>query len=339
MGGKISMVWVLCACIFTEALFFSPVQSKAEANVDKVYKIKYSTVLNEASTWYQMGLMLAEKMDKETNGRIKITCYANEQLSGGNQQKGCEMLMNGSTELDMRSAMIWAVMNERLGVWTLPFFYESYDVVDSLTSGAGGKAYAEVLDNIGVKLLGYGETGMRQIITNKPLRTFEDIKGMKIRVPSVTLNIESLKAFGANPLAMNWSEAYTGLQQGTVDGMETPTQMIIDNSLYEVCKYIYMCNWTYDPGVLTINRDFYNSLPEDLREIFDRVARECILWQKDYQRKQNIEAVSILEKEYNCELYTPTREERQKFIDASQGVIANFEKKVGKRYLDLFRVK
>jgi C4-dicarboxylate transporter DctM subunit len=304
---------------------------------EKVYKIKFSTVLNERSTWYQLGLRLAENMEKETNGRITVTCFANEQLSGGNQQKGCEMLMNGSTEIDVRSSMIWSVVDNRLGVWAIPFFYKSLDDADGIIAGEGGKAYAKVMEEKGIKLIAFGEDGMRQIVTNKPLKSLNDIKGMKIRVGSIPLYIDGLKALGANPLAMNWSEMYTGLQTGTVDGMESPTQVLIDNTVYEVCKYIYYCDWNYDPAVLTVNLKFYQSLPDDLREIFERVCKEAVQWQKDYLRQLNVEAIPRLEKEFGCIFEYATPEERQKFIEAVQPVVDAYEKLVGKEYVNLFR--
>lgn len=303
-----------------------------------VYNFKFECVLNEASYWYQMGVKMAEMLDERSDGRLKMEVYANAQLAGGNQQKGLENVINNVVQVDCRSSMLWQVMDDKLGIWAIPFFYDSSEqIIDELQYAEGGQAYAAEFENLGLKMIGLVEYGPRPIATNKPLTSFDDIQGMRIRVASVPLHLDSLKAIGADPMAMNWSEMYTGLQQGTVDGMEAPYQVMIDNTVYDVCKYYYDCGWVMDPGVVTVNAEFYNSLPDDLRQIFDEVFKECQAWNIEETRAANDSAKTRLVDEFGCTINPMADEDKAKFEEAVQPVIDAYEASVGKEYLDLFR--
>ena len=303
----------------------------------QVYNIKFECVLNEASRWYQMGQKMAEMLDERTNGRIKLECYANAQLAGGNQQKGMENLLNNVVQIDCRSSMLWQVFDDKLGVWAIPYFYDSTEtILDDLQYADAGKAYGETFEQYGAHLMGLVEYGPRLIATNKPLTSIDDIKGMKIRVASVALHLDGLTAVGANPMAMNWSEMYTGLQQGTVDGMEAPAQVLVDNTIPDVCKYMFDCGWVMDPGVVTVNSEFYNSLPDDLRQIFDEVFKECQEWNIKETRADNEQALKDLSDKYGCVVTKQTADDRAKFVEAMQPVFDKYEQSVGTEYFDLF---
>ena len=316
----------------------APAAPAADASADKVYNFKFECVLNEASMWYQTGQKMAQLLDERSNGRLKMECYANAQLAGGNQQKGLENVINNVVQVDLRSAMLWQVMDDKLGIWAVPFFHKSAEhVIDELQYGPGGEAYGKALGELGLKFAGLVEYGPRPIATNKPLTSFDDIQGMKIRVASCALHLDGLKACGANPMAINWSEMYTGLQQGTVDGMEAPYQVLIDNTIYDVCDYIYDCSWVMDPGVVTINQDFYNSLPEDLQKILMDTFKECQAWNIEETRKDNEEAKKRIVEEFGCTIAEFKAEDKAKFEAAMKPVIEAYEASVGSDYLNLFR--
>lgn len=309
---------------------------KADAN--KVYNFKYECVLNEASPWYKMGQRMAKQMKEKSNGRLNMEVYANAQLAGGNQQKGLENVINNVTQVDCRSSMLWQVMDDKLGVWAIPFFYDSTDqILKDMKDKEGYKAYKKALDAKGLHLAGLVEYGPRPIASNVPIKSYEDMAGKKIRVASVQLHLDALKAFGANPMAMNWSEMYTGLQQGTVSGMEAPYQVMIENTIYDVCKNYYDANWVMDPGVVTVNAKFYNSLPDDLRKIFDEAFEDSRKWEIAEYQKLNKEAKDKIVSQYGCVINPMSDADLQKFKEAMKPVVAAYEQKVGKDYLDLFR--
>ena len=137
---------MLTACGGSKPAASAAPAGNTAAAADKVYNFKFECVLNEASMWYQTGVKMAELLDERSNGRLKMECYANAQLAGGNQQKGLENVINNVVQVDLRSAMLWQVMDDKLGIWAVPFFHKSAEyVIDELQYGPGGEAYGKVL--------------------------------------------------------------------------------------------------------------------------------------------------------------------------------------------------
>ncbi len=313
--------------------------AKMEQGANGEYNLKFSTVLSETSSWYKLGKRISERMAAETNGKVKITVYPNEQLSGGNQTKGLELIMNGSTDMDLRSGMLWAVVDKRMGAVSLPFFYDSFADIDKQFAGEGGNALKKVMEEHGVKLFGFAEGGWRQLYTGKKkVSTLEDMKDLKARLASVPMNMETFKALGANPIVMNWSEAFTGLQQGTVDGIECPLSAAYESSVQEVCKNATMWNYSYDSGLLSMNLATWNKMPPELQKTFTKVIEECIAEQVKSERAHNEEILKTLRDKHGVKIYELSDAERAKFKQASSSVVANFEKAVGKEFVDKFRV-
>ncbi len=316
----------------------APAASAESSSAQEVITIKTDTVLNEASGWYRMSVKWGELLKERSGGHMVMENYANTQLSGGNQQKGMENVINNVCQVYCNSSMLWQIFNDKLGIWAIPYFYESTDVIlKDLQYGEAGKAYGQALDEIGVHFQGLAEYGPRGIATNKPLTCIDDIKDMKIRVASCALHLDGLKAIGANPMAINWSEMYTGLQQGTVDGMEAPSRVCVGNAIQDVCPYFFDCGWVMDPGVVTVNKGFYEGLSEEDRKLFDETFAEALQWEIETVQAENEEALKDLSEKYNVTVTKQTEEDRAKFVEAMQPVYDAFEESVGKEYLDLFR--
>ncbi len=200
---------------------------------------------------------------KKTNGEVEVKVYPNEQLSGGNQGKGVEMLRNGAIDISFHSNIIYSIMDERFGVISLPWLLPDYETVDEKLNGTGGEAINEILDEIGIVGLGFGENGFRQITNSKrPIKTPEDMEGLKIRIPGIKMYISLYKALGSDPQAMNFAEVFTSLQQKAIDGQENPTDIISSSKIYEVQEYLSVWNYSYDAIILGINKDKFESFDE-----------------------------------------------------------------------------
>ena len=302
------------------------------------YKLKFSTVLSENSSWYKLGKSISARMAEETGGKVTINVFPNEQLSGGNQPKGLELLMSGSTEMDLRSGMLWATVDKRMGAISLPFFYKNFEQIDASFNGEGGKELKAVMEKHGIKLFGFAEGGWRQMFTSKKAVTaLDQIKGMKFRLAPVPMNMDTFKALGANPLIMNWSEMFTGLQQGTVDGMECPISAAYESSVHEVCKNSTLWEYSYDCGLLSMNLKLWNSFPPKLQEIFTRVVEEEIAKQIKSERAYNKELEATMSEKFGVTFHKLSDSEREKFAAAAKVVVDNFEKEFGKEFVDKFR--
>lgn len=242
----------------------------------------------ESGTWMIAANYFADAVAEKTNGKYKVSVYPNEQLSGGNQAKGVEMVQNGATDVDIHSTIIWSAVDQRLTVVNMPWLFTSYDEVDAVFSGAGGEAIMQIMREAGVVPLAFGESGFRQLTNSKKdVAAPEDMVGLKIRVPGIAMYIDLYKELGADPTAMNWGETFTALQQGAVDGQENPLDIIYTNKIHEVQDYLTMWNYSYDVLVFSVSQKTWDRLNDDERVIFQEAAAEAMDLQKAEARKVN----------------------------------------------------
>ena len=308
----------------------------AEKPKEKV-TLNMSVTSASGSTWEKGALKFAELVNERTGGMVEIKVYPNEQLSGGNQGKGIEMLMTGATDLTYHSNIIYSIMDERFGVISLPFLFSSVEDIDKALAGEGGKAINELLLEKNVVGLGFGENGFRQLTTGKkPVRSLEDIKNMKIRIPGMKMYTSLFKALGADPLTMNFAEVFTALQQGTIDGHEKPIDTIYAAKIHEVQKYITMWDYSYDAIILGMNKDRFESFDAETQQIFRDAAKEACEYQIKLNREVAEEELKIFQ-DAGMEIITLTEEQKQPFREAVQVVYEEYEPIMGKELIDLFR--
>ncbi len=301
--------------------------------------LKMSVTGSEQSTWTAGAEKFAEIVKEKTNGGIEIKVYPNEQLSGGNQAKGIEMLTTGSTDITMHSNIIYSIMDEKFGVISLPWLLPNYETVDEKLAegGAGYKEFEKMLDEKGVVFLGFGENGYRQLTNNvREVKTPEDLEGLKIRVPGMKMYISLFTALGTDPQSMNFAEVFTALQQNTIDGQENPADIIDSSKLYEVQKYLSIWNYSYDALVLGINKEKFNSLTEEQQQILRDAAKEALKYQIDLNREKE---AGQFEKFAENGMTVTTVEEEQiaKFKEKVQSVYDEYEGIIGKELIDAFK--
>lgn len=299
--------------------------------------LKMQVTTNESSTWYIAAQKLADDIEKETNGRITIEVYPNEQLSGGDQGKAVEMLSKGNLDLSFHSTIIYSILDERFGVVSAPFLFKNLEEADQALNGAGGEAIKEILREIGIEPLGFGENGFRQVTNNvRPIKTPEDVEGLKIRIPGITMYTDLWRELGANPATMSFSEVITSLQQNVIDGQENPIDAIHAYKLHEVQKYITMWNYSYDPIILGMNKKLFDSLSPEDQELFRRLGAEAAAYQIELTREKEKEQIAEME-EQGLEFYYPTDEELAQFREKVQPVYDQYESIWGKDLLDAFQ--
>lgn len=308
-----------------------------EGTSEEKITLKFSTTTADTSTWTLGAKKFAEIVSEKTNGRIEVKVYPNEQLSGGNQSKGIEMLMSGATDLTFHSNIIYSVMDERFGVASLPFLIPDIETADALLDGAGGDALNEILLEKNVIGLGFGENGFRQITNSvNPIETPEDMAGMKVRVPGMKMYISLFQAIGADPISMNFGEVFTALQQGTIDGQENPTDVIASSKLNEVQDYMTEWDYSYDAIILGINKDKFESFDAETQQIIKDAAKEAC----DYQRQINREASATQTQDFidaGMKVNSLTPEQKDVFREKVESVYTEYEPIMGKDLIDAFR--
>jgi len=301
--------------------------------------LNMSVTSASGSTWEKGALYFADLVKERTNGMIEINVYPNEQLSGGNQGKGVEMLMSGATDLSYHSNIIYSIMDERFGVISLPFLFSSVEDVDAALAGAGGEAINKILLEKNVVGLGFGENGYRQLTNSKrPIEKLEDMKGLKIRIPGMKMYTSLFRALGADPLTMNFAEVFTALQQGTIDGHENPIDTIYSAKIHEVQKYLTMWDYSYDAIILGMNKDRFESFDAETQQILLEAGKEACEYQKKINRELADEQIEIF-KEAGMEINVLPEEAKGPFREAVQSVYEEYEPIMGAELIELFRGK
>lgn len=270
----------------------------------------------------------AQLVKEKTGGKVEIQVFPSSQL--GNQRDLVEGTQFGTIDFTMTSTAVLGNFLPQIAVFDLPFIFRdvqhAYKALDTV-----GMEIAQKLQ--GMKLLAYYENGVRHMTNSKrPIRKPEDMKGLKIRVMEQPIYIEMIKALGGNPTPMAFGELFTALQQGVVDGQENPAAHIYTARFFEVQKYISLTAHTYSAEPMLVSLAAWNKLPKDLQEKVQAAANESKDWQRDLCRQ--------LEEGYWTKIRESGKSEinrdvdKQAFADATRGVWAMFEKKVGKENIE-----
>ena len=181
----------------------------------------------------------AELVADRSGGSVTVDVFPNDQLAGGNATKGIEMIAMGSVDLAAYATCTLAVIDSQLPVATIPWSFDSYTQAREVIDATGGNYYAERLAAKGITYIGSFHNGFRQL-TNSKTAVDEpaDLKNLKIRVPGSEVYMGFFRALGADPTSMSWSEVFTAIQQGTIDGQENgETRQLLTDCAKEACNW------------------------------------------------------------------------------------------------------
>lgn len=246
-----------------------------------------TTTSGATSTWYEGGERFAELLDERSGGRMQLQIYTNEQLSGGDPAAGVEQLMNGDKDFSYNSTIIYAGIDPRFGAINAPFLFSDLEEAEAVMTTTAVDAYRDLSAEHGVQLLGFGESGFRQITNDtRAIETPEDLSGIKLRIPGFGLFTDAFRSMDANPSTMNFAEVFTALQQGTIDGQENPIDIIHSSSLNEVQEHLTMANYSYDPLILGMNKEAFDSLSDADQQIVMESAADANVLQIDSNRER-----------------------------------------------------
>lgn len=233
------------------------------------------------------------ELDEKTGGRIKINLSTGGAL--GSQREIVEAVNLGTIQIGYGETGVYSNYNEDLGTFILPFMFETKEQFYAAMDGEAAAYYNEVLgESSNLTILAWFDGGKRDVYCKDPLNSLDDLKGIKIRTPESSVYVELFKALGSNPTAIAATEMYSAIQQGVVDAMEGSMDTGVNYKIYEVAPYCLQTGHIMCDCGLVINKDVYNSLPEDLRVILD----ECV--EKMEANQRNI--FNELEEDYYNEL-------------------------------------
>lgn len=253
--------------------------------------IKLAHTANVAHVHHEASKLFAQGVAQRTQGKYEVQIYPAGEL--GDQPALAEQITMSALDMAVVSLGNMAMYDRRLNAMTAPFLFKDYDhahrTIDAFVMGWMNKGLAQH-DAVGLSMFDYG---FRQVTTqNIVVNTADDLKGVKIRVPPSTGLLAAFDALGANTQKIAYSELYTSLKQGVVDGQENPVFTILADSLFETQNQLALTNHYFDCQVLLINKTFFESLPADVQKI---LREEAVKTQNLTREKIASEEGSVIE--------------------------------------------
>jgi len=236
----------------------------------------------------------ADRVEELTDGEIKIEVFIGGVL--GSEMETMEQLLEGTIEMNRVSPINLGEFAPMMGIFGVPYLFKNEQHFLDVVHGDIGQELAATCENHGVKLLSYFYTGSRSIYNKvRPINKPEDLEGLKIRVMGSELMIETMKALGASPTTTAYSEVYSALQTGVIDGGENPPASVVDMSFYEVSDYYSLNEHFTIPDLIVMSKEVWDDLEPLHKAIFLRVARETELYVHELVTQALKESLEIIE--------------------------------------------
>jgi len=283
---------------------------------------------NSQDSPYQQGTQkFKELVEKATGGKVTVEIHPSGELGG--EREMMEAVQLGTIDMMLASTGPLGNFTPISNAFDFPFLFRDRDHAYKVLDGEIGDEVAGELDKAGIKVLAWAENGFRNITNNKhPIKKPEDLKGIKIRTMENKIHMESFTAFGAAPTPMSFTELFTSMQQGVVDGEENPLNIIVPSKFYEVQKYLTLSGHFYNPALFIITKSKFDSFSPELQKVFLDAASEARDYEREFIHKKNEEYLDVVKKA-GMEIVPESEVDFEAFRAASQEVYQKYDKEYG----------
>lgn len=268
-----------------------------------------------------------ELVEERSNGEIEVTIFDSSKF--GNFDSVVQGLQSGLLQMGSASTPNLAPFSKDFLIFDMPFLIPSYEAADLITDGEIGQNAARALEPTGILGMGYIEIGFRHNFNStKSVETLADMEGMKIRSTPSKAHIATLQSLGANPTPIAWSEVYTALQQQTVDGIDIDLNLAWANNFHEVTDNLTLVGSLYSPHLVMASQIWWMGLSPEHQELIETAFAEMQDFQRTKIRENEADILTKLADE-GMTVVELSPEDRERFREASQSVIAEFESEIG----------
>ena len=316
-----TMFVALCAAIGATA----GVHAYAQAPI----VIKFSHVVATDTPKGQAAERFKQLAEKATNGKVKVELYPNSQLYKDKEE--LEALQLGAVQMLAPSLAKFGPLGvKEFEAFDLPYVFPTKTALYNVTEGEIGKSLLKKLEPKGITGLAYWDNGFKVMSANKPLHNPADFKGLKLRIQSSKVLDAQMRALGANPQVLAFSEVYQALQTGVVDGTENPPSNMYTQKMHEVQKHVTVSNHGYLGYAVIVNKKFWDGLPPDIRGQLEKAMREATTFEKAIAQRDNDQALEAIKKAGKTQIYTLTVQEQAEWRKALAPVQKAMEGRIGK---------
>lgn len=271
--------------------------------------------------------------ERATRGRVKVEVYPNSQLYKDKEE--LEALQLGAVQMLAPSLAKFGPLGVReFEAFDLPYIFPSKAALYAVTEGPIGKRLLQRLEPKGITGLAYWDNGFKVMSANKPLRAPGDLRGLRMRIQSSTVLDAQMRALGARPQVLAFSEAYPALATGLVDGTENPPSNMYTQKMHEVQRHLTVSNHGYLGYAVIVNKKFWDGLPGGIRRQLEQAMAQATAFEKTIAQHANDRALAAIGQSGKTTIYYPTPQEQAAFRQALLPVHRQMESRIDK---DLIR--
>ena len=291
--------------------------------------IKFSHVVATDTPKGQAAERFKERAEMLTKGRVKVEVYPNSQLYKDKEE--LEALQLGAVQMLAPSLAKFGPLGvKEFEAFDLPYIFPSKAALYAVTEGPIGKGLLKKLEPKGITGLAYWDNGFKIMSANKPLHVPADFRGQKMRIQSSKVLDAQMRALGANPQVLAFSEVYQALQTGVVDGTENPPSNMYTQKMHEVQKHLTVSNHGYLGYAVIVNKKFWDGLPADIRGQLEQAMRDATTFEKAIAQRDNDLALAAIRKAGKTTIYNLTPAEQAQWRQALLPVHKKMESRIGK---------
>jgi C4-dicarboxylate-binding protein DctP len=294
--------------------------------------IKFSHVVANDTPKGKAAEFFAKRAAELTKGKVKVEVYGNSTLYKDKEE--LEALQLGAVQMLAPSLAKFGPLGvKEFEVFDLPFIFDNYGELHKVTQGPVGKGLLAKLEAKGIRGLAFWDNGFKSMSANKPLRTADDFKGMKMRIQSSKVLEAQMRAVGALPQVLAFSEVYQALQTGVVDGTENPHSNLYTQKMHEVQKVVTLTEHGYLGYAVITNKKFWDALAPDVRSALEQAMKDSTDYANKIAREENDQALENVRKSGKTQIVTLSPQERLALKKAMAKVHKDMESRVGKETL------
>jgi len=294
--------------------------------------IKFSHVVAKDTPKGLAAEYFAKKAEELTKGKVKVEVYANSTLYKDKEEM--EALQLGAVQMLAPSLAKFGPLGvKEFEVFDLPFIFDDYNDLHKVTQGPVGQQLLTKLEPKGIRGLAYWDNGFKSFSLNSPIKMPADLKGKKMRIQSSKVLEEQMRALGALPQQMAFSEVYQALQTGVVDGTENPISNFYTQKMHEVQKHLAITDHGYLGYAVIVNKKFWDGLPADVRGQLETAMKDSTAYANKMAKEQNDKDLEAVKKSGKTAVYVPTKEERMAFKKVLVPVHQKMESRIGKEII------
>ena len=290
--------------------------------------IKFSHVVAPNTPKGNGAEFFAKRAAELTQGRVKVEVYPNSQLYKDKEEM--EALQLGAVHMLAPSlAKLGPMGLKEFEAFDLPYIFTDKLALRKITDGPIGARLLGKLDSRGFKGLAYWDNGFKIMTANKPILKPDDMRGLKLRIQSSKVLDAQMRALGAIPQVMAFSEVYQGLQTGVVDGTENTPSNIYSQKTHEVQAYGALTDHGYIGYAVIVNKKFWDALPADIRVALEQAMKEATARNNDVSQRDNDDAIAAMKASGKIKLQTLSPDEKQLWVARLRPVQKEMAARVG----------